>query len=47
MDGAAVRTQSAGHPLKTVAPHRYQTPKGQVSAPQITNPAHYWETKKA
>lgn len=43
---AAVRTQSARHPLKTVAPHRHQSPRNQVSdpqerSPQVTDPAHY------
>jgi hypothetical protein len=42
----AVRTQSAKHPLKTVAPHRHQSPKDQVSDPQekslqVTDPARY------
>lgn len=41
-----VRTQSAGHPIKTVTPHRQPSPKGQVSAPQgrspqVTDPAYY------
>ena len=42
----SVRIQSARRPLKTIAPHRHQSPKGQVSAPratspQVTNLAHY------
>lgn len=43
---APVRTQSAGHPIKTAAPHRQPTVKGQVSdlrlsSPQVTDPPHY------
>lgn len=42
----AVRTQSARHLFKTVAAHRQQSIKGQVSVPQETSPqvtdlAHY------
>ncbi len=35
---AAVRAQSAGHPVGTVAPHRYPSIKGQVSDPQGRSP---------
>ncbi len=41
-----VRTQSAGHPVATVVPHRQPSVKGQVSSPQgrspqVTNLADY------
>lgn len=33
-----VRTQSAGHPIRTVVSHRQPSRKGQVSGPQGTTP---------
>ncbi|GGU43053.1 hypothetical protein GCM10010211_02930 [Streptomyces albospinus] len=49
---AAVRTQSAGHPIRTVAPRRQQSRKCQVrdlqqGSQQVTDLADYLETKKA
>ncbi|MEW2082896.1 hypothetical protein [Streptomyces sp. NPDC005283] len=48
----AVRTQSARHPIKTVALHREQSRKSRVSdlqqgSLQVADPADYLETKKA
>ncbi|MFE9362662.1 hypothetical protein ACFYNN_07495 [Streptomyces sp. NPDC006978] len=47
-----VRTESAGHPVGTVASHRQQKVKDQVSdarrsSPQVADAARYQETKKA
>ncbi len=47
-----VLTQSAGHLLKTVAPHRCQSPKGRSVSRRRdprrspTDPAHYWRPRR-